>query len=90
MKDDKIIKALEHCKGHHYSDCLCCPLDRKKNCIETLAKNTLDFINRLRAELRSEKAKQEIAAEVIERQQAEIEKLKDENLEWEAKWQERE
>ena len=55
MKDDKIIKALECCKTHHHLDnCVCCPLDRKKNCKETLAKNALDLIKRQRAEIKKQ------------------------------------
>ena len=56
-------------------DCDNCP------CIET--KPDLDAYS-CRLDLISD------ALDLIKRQQTEIERLKDENLEWEAKWQERE
>lgn len=51
LSDIEIKKALACCKELHFQDCACCPLDKRKDCIETLAKYSLNLINRKDAEI---------------------------------------
>ena len=60
MTDNEIIKALEYCK----------------DCSANLNVEIIDLINRQKAEIENAKAKIKICAEVIERQDTEIERLK--------------
>ena len=46
--DNEIKKALECCIEAE-DDCSSCPLKDTKHCVSTLCKNVLDFINRLQA-----------------------------------------
>ena len=78
LTDKDIIKALECCST------LCCECDECPlycvgvNCSSfELHRYALDLINRQKSEIDSAKAKIEICAEVIERQDAEIERLKE-------------
>ena len=79
ISDDEIISSLEviattrtcsECKirNCNWGDC---------NCSQITANAALDLINRQKAEIDSAKAKIEICAEVIKRQDAEIKRLKE-------------
>ena len=72
MTDNKIIKALENeVKSTEYVDSdYCDGVDL------TLIKSAINLINRQKAQLADERAKIEICAETISRQDAEIERLK--------------
>ena len=72
MTDNEIIKALENeVKSTEYVDSdYCDGVDL------TLIKSAIDLINRQKAQLADERAKIEICAETISRQDAEIERLK--------------
>ena len=67
LTDEEIIKALERCK-----DCCCKQCDE-----EPIFQEAIDLINRQKAEADSAEAKIKICAEVIERQDAEIKKVKE-------------
>lgn len=77
--DDEIIKALECCIK--MEDCLKskCPFSKEWGlCLgNEPQKLYLDLINRQKSEIDSAKSKIEICAEVIERQDKEIERLKE-------------
>lgn len=78
MTDNEIIKALE-CLCWNRSKCRECPYSPRYEfplCQWQIAKDSLDLIKRQKAEADSAKAKIKICAEVIERQDAEIERLK--------------
>ena len=77
ISDDEIISSLEviattrncsECKirNCNWGDC---------NCSQITANAALDFIKRQKAEIENTKAKIKICAEVIERQDTEIERL---------------
>ena len=70
MTDNEIIKALEsEVKSAEYVDSYYC------NGVDlTLIKSAIDLINRQKAQLADERAKIEICAETISRQDAEIER----------------
>ena len=72
MTDNEIIKALEsEVKSAEYVDSYYC------NGVDlTLIKSAIGLINRQKAQLADERAKIEICAETISRQDAEIERLK--------------
>ena len=72
MTDNEIVKALEsEVKSAEYVDSdYCDGVDL------TLIKSAIDLINRQKAQLADERAKIEICAETISRQDAEIERLK--------------
>lgn len=79
---EEIIKALM-CHFNEELDeepfrCVDCPLynDTSPSCTEALKSYALDFINRQKAENDCAKAKIKICAEVINRQDKEIERLK--------------
>lgn len=70
MTDNEIMKVL----AEHIAFSLHC--DSAYSTINiTLLKDALDLINRQKAEIESDKAKKEICAEVIDRQDKEIERL---------------
>lgn len=71
MTDKEIIRGLKCCID---GQCLGCPFDSKENqyCMHSLRTRALGIINRQQAEI-------EICAEVIKRQDKEIERLKSEN-----------
>lgn len=80
--DEEIIKALM-CHFNEELDeepfrCVDCPLynDTSPSCTEALKSYALDLINRQKAENDCAKAKIKICAEVIDRQDKEIERLK--------------
>lgn len=77
--DEEIIKALECC-GSGYFEQMCpeCPLYTDMNCNCFLAKFSLDLINRLKSENEGLISAQETWQKHIEKQKAEIEKLKSE------------
>ena len=80
MSDNEIIKALEECGG--VGDCKGCSLNDLggiDKCISTLAQNTLDLINRQKAEVEALINGQEALQKHIAEQKAEIEGLKKEN-----------
>lgn len=86
MTDNEIIKALE-CLCWNYSKCRECPYSPRYEfplCQRQIAKDALDLIKHQKAENDSAKAKIEICAEVIERQDAEIERLKNRISEYKA------
>ena len=75
MTDNEIIKAL---KKHSMGLCSNCKVEKTtlcNNCISEIERNALDLINRQQAQLADERAKIEICAETISRQDAEIERL---------------
>ena len=73
MTDNEIIKALENeVKSTEYVDSDYCD-----GVYLTLIKSAIDLINRQQAQLADERAKIEICAETISRQDAEIERLKE-------------
>ena len=53
MEDTKIIKALECCRdaAHNPDFCYECPYDEAENCTILFAQDTLDLINRQKAEI---------------------------------------
>lgn len=74
--DDEIIKGLECCNKVGRGYCKSCPFFSNHKCSYILISNTLDLINRQKAESDCAKAKIKICAEVIDRQDKEIERLK--------------
>lgn len=77
--DEEIIKALEYCNVDR-SECDKCVLKRICESYpfhSAVAEYAFDLINRQKAEADSAKAKIKICAEVIERQDTEIERLKE-------------
>lgn len=79
MTDNEIIKALE-CLCWRPSKCRKCPYSPRYEfplCQRQIAKDSLDLINRQKTEIDSAKAKIEICAEVIERQDAELKRVKE-------------
>lgn len=92
MTDNEIIRALECCTNTHLYTCDDCPFCKQCGSDEDVLKYALDLINRQQAEVESDKAKKEICAEVIDRQDKEIERLQgillafmDEVARWEGK-----
>lgn len=77
MTDKEIIKALECCttKGAKCSDCPAFKKVDRSDC-KKYFRGALDLIKRQQAQLADERAKIEICAEVIKRQDTEIERLK--------------
>jgi hypothetical protein len=71
MTDNEIIKALECCLKLSVKECPECPYYRKEDCSSTLIQDTLDLINRQKAE--------------IERLQSILLKFMDEVAKWEEK-----
>ena len=76
MTDAEIIKALECCttKGTKCSDCPAFKKVDRSDC-KKYFRGAIDLINRQQAQLADERAKIEICAETISRQDAEIERL---------------
>lgn len=70
MTDNEIIKALEYCK----------------DCSANLNVEIIDLINRQQEEIENAKAEIKICAEVIERQDTEIERLNSANDEKFRQW----
>ena len=79
MTDNEIIKALECCAACHGSECSDCPCQSMGANCEGVSLEALDLINRQKAEIESDSAKIEIAAECIARQDKEIENLRHNN-----------
>lgn len=78
--DEEIIEALDLCTQQNGSiPCYDCPCwnDDEQECKGIDYTATLDLIKRQKAEIDSAKAKIEICAEVIERQDAEIKRVKE-------------
>ena len=80
MNDNDIIKALECCCGMGAPDCAWCLRLHDNDlstieCMNILARDALDLINRQKAEISDLKAKNEICAEVIARQDKDINNL---------------
>lgn len=75
--DEEIIRNYEWCIGCTSDRCRECTMDEEGFCEEELQDLVLDLINRQKAENDSAKAKIEICAEVIERQDAEIKRVKE-------------
>ena len=59
MQDNEIIKALECC--YTYFDCAVCPYEKICTGLNVLTENTLDLINRQKAEIERLKAEAECA-----------------------------
>lgn len=79
MTDNEIIKTLE-CLWGGGDSCAECAYHKKyrfDECRKQVAKDALDLIKRQKSENDSAKAKIEICAEVIERQDAEIKRVKE-------------
>jgi hypothetical protein len=80
LTDEEIIEALDLCTQQNGSipcyDCQCWN-DDEQECKGIDYTATLDLIKRQKAEIDSAKAKIEICAEVIERQDAEIKRVKE-------------
>lgn len=83
MTDAEIIKALKCCLDTSPLTCKDCPMFNVTNstmvCSKIVTKFALDLINRQQAQLADERAKIEICAETISRQDEEIERLRNEN-----------
>ena len=90
MKDNEIIEALKNCGGA--GECQKCPLNNLGEgislCIPHLTQNTLDLINRQKAEIKSLTEKLEVLGDPLQdaqhkkaEQQAEIARLKTRNNE---------
>lgn len=80
LTDEEIIEALDLCTQQNGSiPCYNCPCwnDDEQECKGIDYTATLDLIKRQKAENDSAKAKIEICAEVIERQDAEIKRVKE-------------
>ena len=76
MTDKEIIKALECLEGEMIPCKDCSYVNYARfDCKRQAAKDTLDLINRQKAEIESNKAKIKISAECIARQDKEIERL---------------
>ena len=79
LTDEEIISSLEVIAATR--NCDECKIRNCKwgtcNCSQITANAALDLINRQKAEIDSAKAKIEICAEVIKRQDAEIKRLKE-------------
>lgn len=75
--DEEIIRNYEWCIGCTSDRCRECTMDEEGFCEEELQDLVLDLIKRQKAENDSAKAKIEICAEVIERQGAEIKRVKE-------------
>lgn len=75
-----VVEGLERCISTTTAEaCVGCPFNKQKLCDKdqwTLERHALELINRQKAEDDSAKAKIKICAKVIERQDAEIERLK--------------
>ena len=75
-----VVEGLERCISTTTAEaCVGCPFNKQKLCDKdqwTLERHALGLINRQKAEDDSAKAKIKICAKVIERQDAEIERLK--------------
>lgn len=80
LTDEDVVEGLERCISTTTDKaCAGCPFNKQNLCDKdqwALERYALDLINRQKAENDSAKAKIEICAEVIERQGAEIERLK--------------
>lgn len=74
--DEEIIRNYEWCIGCTSDRCRECTMDEEGFCEEELQDLVLDLINRQKAENDCAKAKIKICAEVIDRQDKEIEWLK--------------
>ena len=89
MTDNEIIKALECC-GIRDTKCISCPYYEKTYCVDV---DALDLINRQKAEIDILIRKKESLRDEIAEQQAEIERLKEENKQirndcrWCEEWQ---
>lgn len=82
LTDEDVVEGLERCTSTTTAEaCAGCPFNKQNLCNKdqwALERYALDLIKRQKAENDSAKAKIEICAEVIERQDAEIERLKSE------------
>lgn len=80
LTDEDVVEGLERCISTTTAEaCEGCPFNKQNLCNKdqwALERYALDLINRQKAEADSAKAKIKICAEVIERQHAEIERLK--------------
>ena len=80
MNDNDIIKALERCikcNDKQIAGCDGCLLEKYyPYCDDELEIMCLDLINRQKTEIADERARKELCAEVIARQDKEIEMLK--------------
>lgn len=80
LTDEDVVEGLERCISTTTAEaCEGCPFNKQNLCNKdqcALERYALDLINRQKAEADSAKAKIKICAEVIERQDAEIERLK--------------
>lgn len=85
MRDNEIIKALKCCQITNCKDCVYCGCDEYRLCVENLLKDAFDLINRqqvinkqLRDNLHKHMDAEEYLAKLTDKQQAEIERLKNE------------
>ena len=78
MTDSEIIKALGLCLPLG-CDCSLCPLLEETNCYDHLLSEVLALINRQKAEIDLLIRKKETLRDEIAEQQAEIERLREEN-----------
>ena len=75
LKDEEIVKALEHCSSSDLGECRNCPFYEQCENDEQLVKYTLDLINRLQVKNKEFDEKLVIQRGLIDRQKAEIERL---------------
>jgi hypothetical protein len=78
IEDAKVIKALKICGDIINADCKECSYEGK-NCVVRLIQSTNDLINRQQAEIKQLETIERVATKTIEKQDAEIERLKKEN-----------
>ena len=78
MTDNEIIKALEHCGNIVDSTCKECVYHETYNasCVVRLIRDALDLINRQKAHIERLEKVEYFATKTIEKQTAEIERLK--------------
>ncbi len=83
MTDNEIIKALECC--HKGVLCGNCPMYGTRDCMLKLYKNSLDLINRQKAEIKDLQERNVVLRGAVDGQKAEIERLQEayKQLEWE-------
>lgn len=76
LTDKEIVKALECCHSNDNKTCRGCYFRRDRYCRETMAKHSLDLINRLQDEKKALINGQETLQKTIVEQRAEIEEWK--------------
>lgn len=82
LTDAEILKALECCRSENGNDCENCPYSEEiykqgeGGCCNRLMANSLDLINRQQEQIKKLETIERFATKTIEKQDAEIERLK--------------